>query len=260
MKNIFDLTDKVCVVTGGAGLIGQAYVRALASFGAIVYLAEIDQNRSDSLADEMKKEGLRVKTISLDITQEFSVSEAIEKVLSVEKKIDVWVNNAYPRTKDWGTIFEKIPFESWQENINNHLNAYCLCCQKVGEVMKKQKSGSIINIGSTYGIMGPDFSIYEGTSMTMPAAYSAIKGGIINFTRYLASYYGADGVRVNSLSPGGIFDHQPEKFVESYCRKTPLKRMGKAEDMAGAIVFLASDASSYVTGHNLVVDGGWTII
>ena len=126
--------------------------------------------------------------------------------------------------------------------------------------MKRQKKGSLINIASTYGINGPDFSIYEGTEMTMPAAYAVIKGGLVNFTKYLASYYAKHGVRVNALSPGGVFDNQPESFVKNYNKKTPLGRMARPEDMVGAIVYLASDASSYVTGHNLVVDGGWSAV
>lgn len=124
--------------------------------------------------------------------------------------------------------------------------------------MKRLGGGSIINIGSTYGVVAPDFSIYEGTQMTMPAAYSAIKGGLITFTKYLAAYYGKDKVRANVVSPGGIFDHQPKSFVEKYSKRVPLGRMGEPSDVAGAVVFLASDASKYVTGHNLMVDGGWT--
>ncbi len=260
MKKLFDLSGKVCVVTGGAGLMGRAYVQGLASFGATVYIAEIDASHADLVARELTAEGLDVKTVTVDIRNEESVARAFERILVENKRIDAWVNNAYPRTKDWELAFEKVPFSSWRQNVDWHLNGYCLCCQKVAEVMKAQKKGSIINIGSTYGIVGPDFSIYEGTPMTMPAAYSAIKGALINFTRYLASYYGAYGVRANCLSPGGILDGQPAPFVEAYCRRTPLKRMGTPEDMVGAVVFLASDASSYVTGHNLVVDGGWTVI
>ena len=126
--------------------------------------------------------------------------------------------------------------------------------------MKKQKSGSIINMGSIYGVVGPDFSIYEGTPMTMPGAYSAIKGGILNFTRYLASYYGKDHVRVNAISPGGIKDKQPKSFITRYNQKCPLGRMGEVDDIIGALIYLASDASGYMTGQNLCIDGGWTSV
>lgn len=147
-----------------------------------------------------------------------------------------------------------------EKNIEMHLGGYFICCRKIAEYMKRQKRGSIINFGSTYGMVGPDFNIYKDTKMTMPAAYSLIKGGIINFTKYLASYYGKYSIRVNSISPGGVYDRQPPIFVKKYAAKTLLKRMANKEDMVGAVIYLASDASRYVTGHNLVVDGGWSII
>ena len=181
-------------------------------------------------------------------------------IVKRQGRIDVWINNAYPRTSDWHLPFDKIPFASWQKNINDHLNGYCWCAREVAEEMKSHGSGSIINIASIYGIVGPDFSIYEGTQMTMPAAYAAIKGGIVQFTRYLASWYGSSGVRVNTISPGGIEADQPKSFKEKYIARTPLRRMGTPEDISGAALFLASDASSYMTGHNLVIDGGWSII
>jgi NAD(P)-dependent dehydrogenase (short-subunit alcohol dehydrogenase family) len=143
-------------------------------------------------------------------------------------------------------------------NVNSHLGGHFLCCQKVAEQMKLQGSGSIINFASIYGVVAPDFSIYEGTTMTMPVAYSAIKGGIIALSKYLATYYAKDNIRVNCVSPGGVFDNQADNFVEKYLAKTPLGRMGTPKDMVGAVLYLASDASLYVTGFNLIVDGGWT--
>jgi NAD(P)-dependent dehydrogenase (short-subunit alcohol dehydrogenase family) len=141
-----------------------------------------------------------------------------------------------------------------------HLNGYFLCCQVTLEQMKKQNHGSLINMSSIYGHLGPDFSVYAGTEMTMPAAYSAIKGAITNLTRYLASYYGPANVRVNSISPGGVFANQPESFVARYKEKVPLRRMAAANDIAAAVHFLLSDDAAYITGQNLVVDGGWSII
>lgn len=260
MKNLFDLSEKVVVVTGGAGLIGRAYVRGLASAGATTYIAEHDMDRGEDVRQGFAAERLDVRLVKIDISDPASVESCLKEVARQAGRIDGWINNAYPRTKDWGLKFEEVPFSSWRENVDRHLNGYCFCCQKVAETMKQQKKGSIINMASTYGMVGPDFTIYEGTPMTMPAAYAAIKGGLINFTRYLASYYGPHGVRVNSISPGGVFDNQPSSFVKNYCQKTPLKRMAKAEDLVGAAIFLISDASSYVTGHNLVVDGGWTSV
>jgi len=252
-KNLFSCAGKVVVVTGGAGLIGAQIVKGFVSSGATVYIADNNKDKAKKLLNLPK-----VKFVYLNILSESSIIEAFEVVRESDKRIDVLVNSAYPRTSDWGNKFEDIPFASWKTNLDGQLGGYFLCCREAAKYMKRQGGGSIINIGSTYGVVAPDFSIYAGTKMTMPAAYSAIKGGLINFSRYLASYYGKDKIRVNVVSPGGIFDNQPESFVEKYSKKTILGRMGKPSEMAGAVVFLASEAASYVTGHNLMVDGGWT--
>ena len=252
-KNLFSCKDKVAVVTGGAGLIGAEIVKALASCGSTVYIADNDKANGKKF-----KKLSNIRFIDLDITNESSVKEVFTTVKRNSGRIDILVNSAYPRTKDWGVKFEEIPFKSWKTNLDNQLGGYFICCREAVKYMKQQKGGSIINIGSTYGVVAPDFSIYEGTNMTMPAVYSAIKGGLIVFTKYLASYYGRDKIRVNSVSPGGIFDKQPGSFVERYSKKTPLGRMGRPSEIAGAVVFLASEAASYITGHNLMVDGGWT--
>lgn len=256
MKPLFDLNGKTAVVTGGAGLIGKTAVRALRDHGAKVYIAELDMERARAVAGSEGFSG--VECIELDITSEASVDRMTRELSGAG--IDILMNNAYPRTGDWGARFEDVKAESWRNNVDWHMNGYFLCCQRVGEAMRARGSGSIINMGSIYGMVGPDFGIYKGTTLSNAAAYSAIKGGILNFTRYLASYYGPHGVRVNSISPGGISDGQSETFVRNYSDRCPAGRMGRVEELAGAIVFLASDAASYVTGHNLVVDGGWTAI
>ena len=197
--------------------------------------------------------------IQCDVTNEASVKRALDLILEKHGRIDGWVNNAYPRTADWGTKFEEISVESWQKNVDFQLNSVFIA-QKVLQIMKQQKIGAMVNVASIYGILGPDFSVYKGTEMTMPAAYSAIKGGVINFTRYLASYYAPYGVRVNSVSPGGIFNNQNNIFVEQYENKVPMGRLGKPKEVAEPVSFLLSDESSYITGHNLMVDGGWTVI
>lgn len=252
-KELFSGNNKVAIVTGGVGLIGREIVKGLYEFDYTVYIADIDEQK----ANELRK-GTRIKFIHLDITSQDSIKEAVSTVIKNDKKIDVLINCAYPRTKNWGLKFEHIPFDSWKENVNDHLGGYFLCCQVVAETMKQQGGGSIINFASTYGVVAPDFSIYDGTEMTMPAAYSAIKGGIITFTRYLATYYAKYKVRVNSISPGGIFDNQQPLFVEKYSKKTPIGRMARPDEIVGGVIYLASDASSYVTGHNLMIDGGWT--
>ena len=258
MRDLFDLTGKIAVVTGGAGLLGKAVARGLAAYGATVYVADLNIKGAKAVCTDQTKIG-RLVPIALDITNPASISSVVKKILAETGGIDIWVNSAYPRTKDWNTIFEKIKPASWKKNIDDHLNGYCFCCQAVAEKMKSQKRGSIINMSSVYGVQGPDFSIYKNTNMTMPAAYSVIKGGIVNFTRYLASYYGKYGVRINSVSPGGVLDGQPKTFIKKYSMKTPLRRMATPDDIVGAVLYLAAPASSYVTGHNLMVDGGFTV-
>lgn len=243
------MKDKVILVTGGSGLLGKEMIRHLTEKEAIVINLDID-----------RKTDLSEHFVYCDITSIDSIDLALKVILDHFGKIDGLVNNAYPRTKDWGTDFENIPFSSWQKNVDIQLNSYFYISQQVLKHMRIRKSGSIVNIASIYGIVGNDFTIYEGTSIVPPAAYSAIKGGLINFTRYLASLYGQHGIRVNCISPGGIFDHQPVAFVEAYEKKVPMKRLGKPDDIAPSVTFLLSEDSKYITGHNLVVDGGWTII
>ena len=243
------LKNKVIVITGGNGLIGKSIFKFLQDAGAIAVNAEI--NVMDNLDNGL---------INCDITSSDSIQLAIEKILKKFNRIDGWVNNAYPRTTDWGNKFEDIAIESWKQNVDMQLNSIFVCCQKVLKIMKSQHSGSIVNISSIYSIVGPDFTVYDGTEMTMPAAYSAVKGGIVSFSRYLASYYGPYGIRINSVSPGGIFDNQNEVFVKQYENKVPLRRMGLPQDIGPTVGFLLSDEAAYITGHNLVVDGGWTCI
>jgi NAD(P)-dependent dehydrogenase (short-subunit alcohol dehydrogenase family) len=243
------LDAKIIIVTGGSGLLGKEIVDQLKKDGAICVNAEIQV--SDDIDNGM---------IQCDITDEQSVRSLIDEVLGRYGRIDGLVNNAYPRTNDWGNAFEDVTADSWKKNVDMQMNSVFYFCQQVLEVMKEQKQGAIVNISSIYGLVGPDFTIYEGTDMTMPAAYAAIKGGIINFTRYLAAYYGPYGIRANCVSPGGILDGQPDKFVSNYEKKVPMRRMGLAEDIAAPVAFLLSEEAAYITGHNLLVDGGWTSI
>jgi NAD(P)-dependent dehydrogenase (short-subunit alcohol dehydrogenase family) len=241
------LENKIVVVTGGSGLIGKALITNIASRGGTAVNADLHKAPSGN-------------DVYIDITQDESIQSGIDEIVRRFGKIDGWVNNAYPRTKDWGARFEDIEPASWRANVDMQLNGYFVCCQKVLKVMSAQQSGSIVNIASIYGVVGNDFTLYEEYGGTSPAAYSAIKGGLINFTRYLASYYGRKGVRVNCVSPGGIFDHQHPSFVQRYESRVPLGRLGTPLDVAPSVSFLLSDDARYITGHNLVVDGGWTII
>jgi NAD(P)-dependent dehydrogenase (short-subunit alcohol dehydrogenase family) len=244
---MFELKDKVIVVTGSNGLLGREIAGTLKGQGAIVVGADV---RFDDNSDS---------NYVMDITSEDSVTQVISKIVSKYGRIDGWVNNAYPRTADWGKKLEDVPFESWRKNVDMHLNGYFLCSKHALEQMKKQRSGSLVNLSSIYGSLAPDFSVYEGTEMTMPVAYSAIKGGINTLTKYLAAYYGPHGVRVNAVSPGGVFADQPKSFVERYTAKVPLRRMATPRDVTTSICFLLTDEAGYITGQNLMVDGGWSI-
>jgi len=242
------LEKKVIIVTGGNGLIGKEIVNQIKSEGAICINFEINQDTTENLSN-----------VYCDITDETSIKNALSIVLKKYKRIDGLVNNAYPRTKDWGKKFEDIELASWKQNIDWQLNSYFYLSQQVVIQMAKQQKGSIVNIASIYGVLAPDFTIYEDTEMTMPAAYSAIKSGLINLTRYMASYFGPKQIRINCVSPGGIFDNQNQKFVNNYEKKVPMRRMGKPEDIAPSVVFLLSDDADYITGQNIIIDGGWTI-
>ena len=253
----FDLDGKLAVVTGGAGLIGGALSEGLARHGATVVIADVDEDQGRELAASIGEDGHFRR---IDVTDPPAVEALFEAVIEEFGTLDVLVNSAYPRNENYGQPYEEVTVEDWRENLRLNLDSYFHATHRGSLVMKGQPDGgSIINIGSIYGVQAPDFTVYEGTDMTSPVEYAAIKGGVLNFTRYVASYLGEHGVRVNAVSPGGVFDHQNETFLEQYTDRAPLGRLARPEEIVGPVVFLASDAASYVTGHNLVVDGGWTI-
>lgn len=247
--DMFGLDDRVAVVTGGGGLIGSSIVEALAAFGATVYSAEPEAAESDIASG---------RALSMDISRPGSIDEAIASVVDRHGKLDIWVNCAYPRTEDWGASVDCVTPESWNANIEWHMGGYFFASRAAAEVMKTGGGGTIINLASIYGVVGPDFDLYEGTGMGNAVEYAAIKGGIISFTRYIATRYGEYGVRANCVSPGGMFADQPQPFLGRYEARTPLGRMGAPADVTGVVLLLASDAGGYITGQNLIVDGGWT--
>jgi NAD(P)-dependent dehydrogenase (short-subunit alcohol dehydrogenase family) len=266
MMELFSLKNKTAIVTGALGLIGKEHCHALDEAGANVIVADIDENKCENFAKTLQTESIG---ISIDVTKPESIKRLREIVLEKFAHIDVLVNNAAindmfenPKAASEQSKFEKYPLELWQKSVDVNLTGVFLCSQILGAEMAKQKKGSIINVASTYGITAPDQSLYiqeDGTqSFYKPPAYSATKGAVIMFTRYLASYWGNDGVRVNTLTPGGVENFQDDFFVQKYSAKTILGRMAKPSDYKGALIFLASDASSYMTGSNLVIDGGWT--
>ena len=244
----FKLVNKNVFVVGGMGLIGKEIVKSLKDVGANVIVIDLIVGDDENLNYE-----------KWDITDLENTNVFLTKLIKKYNSIDVWINTSYPRTDDWGDKVEDLKLESWRKNIDMHLNSYSWVSREVALVMKEQGGGNIINLGSIYGVVSPDFTIYDEDS-TSPMAYSAIKGGIINLTRYLAAYFGKYNIRVNTVCSGGIFDFQDEEFVKKYEDKVPLKRMGMSSDIASATLFLASEASSYITGQSLMVDGGWTIV
>jgi NAD(P)-dependent dehydrogenase (short-subunit alcohol dehydrogenase family) len=268
MMDLFSLKGKTAIVTGACGLLGKHHCYALAEAGAKVIAADIDQTASQNLA---KLLGDGHMGVGLDVSSDLSVMEAKEAVMERYGKIDVLVNNAAindmfenPTAALELSKFENYPLSLWKKSIDVNVTGVFLCSQIFGSVMAEAKSGSIINIASTYGITAPDQKLYQNEkgeqTFYKSASYPTTKGAIISFTRFLAAYWGDKDVRVNALSPGGVENSQQEFFKNNYSERTPLGRMAKPNDYQGAIVFLASDASSYMTGANLVVDGGWTII
>lgn len=238
------LKNKTVIITGGRGLLGSTFSSACAREGANVVIAEVD--------------GKGREEERCDITNLGDIQSLIEKTLKRFGRIDALVNNAFPRNKHYGRKFEDVTYEDFCENVNMNLGGYFLITQQVAKKMIKQNGGNIVNIASIYAVFAPKFAIYEGTDMTSAVEYAAIKGGVVQLTRYLASYLGKYNIRVNAISPGGIFDDQPKPFVKKYSEHVLLgKRMADPEDITGALLFLLSNASSYVTGQNIVVDGGW---
>jgi len=257
VPDLFDLDGQTTIVTGGAGLIGAVTCEYLAEYGADVVVADYDEESGTAVADNF---GSDSEYRPLDITDEASVERLVRAVDTECDGIDALVNCAYPRTDAYGQRFEDVSLDQWNANLSMHLGGYYATCRHVAKVMMDRGDGGrIVNLGSIYGIRAPDFSVYDGTGMTSPVEYAGIKGGVINLTRYLASYLGEYDIRVNAVSPGGVFDEQNEQFVEQYEERTPLGRMAEPADVAGAILYLLSPAAAYITGHNLVVDGGWTV-
>jgi NAD(P)-dependent dehydrogenase (short-subunit alcohol dehydrogenase family) len=266
ISELFSLREKVAVVTGALGLLGKQHCHALAEAGASVVVTDLNEIECAKFASSLP--GLTLG-ISADITHKKSVEELKEKILSNYGKIDILVNNAAindkfedPLTALEESKFENYPVEIFKKSLDVNVTGMFLCSQVLGSEMANKGYGSIINVASTYGIVAPDQSIYinEKGEQTFykSAAYPITKGAVISFTRFLAAYWGTKGVRVNTLSPGGVRDNQEEFFVKNYSAKTPLGRMAHPTDYKGALIFLASDASSYMTGANLIVDGGWT--
>lgn len=267
----FDLTGRVAVVTGGAGLLGAEFCRTLAEAGASVAVVDLNASASQGTADALTKNGYHALAVPTDITQPESVRAMVEKVTSTFGRLDILVNSAAldpkfdPDAVKKGITpgaFEDYPLDQWNAALNVNLTGMFLVTQACVQPMLAQgKKGSIVNICSTYGLNGPDQRIYikDGQRVAFkPVYYTVTKAGVLGFTKYLAAYYAGTEIRVNALTPGGIFNNHEDYFVRNYSAKTILGRMANKDEMNGALLFLASDASSYMTGNNVIVDGGWT--
>ncbi len=266
---MFDLTDRVAVVTGGAGLLGEQFCHTLAAAGARVAVLDIRgpaaQRVAQAVAQRYARETLPLQA---DITDPEQVARAVEQVFTRWGRIDILVNSAAldPKVDPEGQVqttgaFEHFPLDLWEQALRVNLTGMFLVTQAVARHMRSQGKGSIINIASTYGLVGPDQRIYQKPGRPpqfKPVYYSVTKAAVLGFTRYLAAYYAGTEIRVNALTPGGVYNEQDPDFVERYSARTILGRMARRDELNAALLFLASDASSYMTGANLVVDGGWT--
>lgn len=259
---MLNLEAKTIVITGGAGQLGSSFSEECARAGANVIVVDINEEKGSELVEKLIKKTGNKKIIyqNCDITSIENIKNLIDISLKKFGKIDALVNNAYPRNKNYGRIYEEVEFKDFCENVNMHLGGYFLMTQQISKLMIKQNYGNIINIASIYGFKAPRFEIYEGTGMTMPVEYAVIKSAVLNLNRYLSRYLGKYNIKVNSISPGGIFNNQPKSFVEKYCYNVMMGyRMANSDDITGVLLFLLDDSSKYITGQNIVVDGGWSL-
>lgn len=255
LLNRFSLDGKTVVITGAAGLYGTHFARSLAEAGAHVVVTSRELDRAEAAASSLRADGYRATGRSLDLSDPDAIERFSTELAEVGGPIDVLVNNAVHRA---GGTLDGTSVEDWEATSAVNSRGLFHLTREIAAGMRERRSGSIVNIGSIYGMVAPDFSIYAGTDMTMPASYAYDKAGMIGFTRYLAAYLGPFGVRANCLCPGGLLTDQDEQFVAAYTARVPLGRLANADDVTGALVFLASDASAYVSGVTLPVDGGWT--
>jgi 2-deoxy-D-gluconate 3-dehydrogenase len=271
----FNLTGKVAIVTGGPGLLGQEFCRTLVEAGAAVVVADINADGVNAVASQLIKSEYHALGVATDVTQPESVHALVQETLSTFGRLDILVNSAALDPKfdpealakmakhgEVSGAFENYPLQSWKAALDVNLTGMFLCCQAaVAPMLAQGKKGSIINICSTYGLVAPDQRIYQRDGKQTsykPVYYSVTKAGVLGLTRYLSAYYAGTEIRVNALTPGGVYNNHDEVFLKAYTARTVMGRMANKDEMNGALLYLASDASSYMTGSNLVVDGGWT--
>ncbi len=261
MKRSFcSVEGKVVVITGGAGLLGRQFARAIAENGGTPVVADIDADKGQEFVSALKSEfGCPSLFLKTDITDRESVVQGLEHARKTLGRVDALVNNAYPRNARYGRGFFEVAYEDFCDNVSTHLGGYFLCSQVYGRFFKEVGGGAIVNMSSVYGVVAPRFEIYQDTMMTMPVEYAAIKAAVVHLTKYTASFFKNDNIRVNCISPGGIAAGQPETFVRRYRGHCLNKGMLNEEDIVGTLVFLLSDESRYINGQNIIVDDGFTL-
>jgi NAD(P)-dependent dehydrogenase (short-subunit alcohol dehydrogenase family) len=261
----FEITDEVALITGGGGILGSRFAHALAHHGARVALVDREPAKAQIVAHEINAAyGARAQAYGADITDPDELRRVQQRIVADIGDVTVLINNAAAKSKNFFAPFDQFPLTDWDEVMRVNVTGVMLCCQVFGSAMAERGCGSIINIMSIYGVVAPDQRIYagssyEGRAINTPAVYSASKAAVGGLTKYLATYWGASGVRVNAISPGGVFSGQNDTFRERYSARVPMGRMAEPDEMSGALIFLASKASAYMTGQNLVVDGGLSV-
>ena len=264
-KLLFNLSNKTALITGAAGLLGVEFAKGLAAHQCNLILVDSDDNKLKEVGKDINNNyDVNCNTFCCNITDQQSVEDLSSKIKGDNCNIDILINNVASKGFDLDNYFaevEKYSIETWNEILNYNLTSMFIMTKIFGSVMAERGHGSIIQTSSIYGVMAPDQRIYKGSifldrEINTPAIYSASKAGVIGLTKYLATYWASAGVRVNTLTPGGVFSGQNKTFVEKYSERVPMNRMADKSELVGAVVFLSSDASSYITGQNLIVDGG----
>ena len=268
LPELFRLDNRVAIVTGGAGLLGTEFCRTLAEAGASVIVSDLDEKAAQKVAASIIQSGFTAQAVRTDVTRADSVQQTVDSALSAFGSLDILVNSAAldpkfdPEAKSAHSgAFEDYPLELWKQALDVNLTGMFLACQAAVKPMLEQGCGTIINIASMYGVVPPDQRLYqrEGQpSAYKPVYYTVTKSGVIGLTKYLAAYYAGKNLRVNTLTPGGVFNDHDDEFTQKYVARSIQGRMAEKDEMNGALLFLASDASKHMTGANLIVDGGWT--